>query len=125
MASRGAVDFVGEHDLREDWSGLETHFAFAVIRFGHDVGADDVGGHQVRRELDAREAQFKTLRERADQQCLSQSGRAFQQAVAAGEDAGQHAVDDVAVADHDLAHFVAEFLKRVAEFLSLLDDRFG
>ena len=61
----------------------------------HDHAADDVGGHQVGRELDARIAQLKCARQRAQQRGLAQSGNAFEQHVAAGEQADQHAFDDV------------------------------
>ena len=71
--------------------------------FVDDVRADDVGRHQVGRELDALEVQVQRLGERADQQRLAQPGHAFEQRVAAGEQAGQHAVDDLVVADDHLA----------------------
>ena len=51
---RGAVDLVGQHQVGEDRARLETQ-AFAAALVGlHDHAADDVGGHQVGRELDAR-----------------------------------------------------------------------
>jgi hypothetical protein len=51
---RRAVDFVGEHDVREDRAGREHHLA-APGRgiFLHEIGAGDVRRHQVGRELDA------------------------------------------------------------------------
>ena len=42
------------------------------------------------------------FRQRPDQQRLAQPGHAFEQHVAAGEQADQHVVDDVAVADDHL-----------------------
>ena len=51
---RGAVDFVGEDEVGEDGAGLEAeHFVASVVGF-HDHAADDVGGHEVGSELDAR-----------------------------------------------------------------------
>ena len=47
--------------------------------------------------------QVEHLAERAHQQRLAQAGHAFEQRVAADEQAGQDAVDDVGVADDDLA----------------------
>ena len=41
---RGPVDFVGEHDLGEERTGLKAEDALAVGRFADDVGADDVRG---------------------------------------------------------------------------------
>ena len=54
-----------------------------------DVGAGDVGGHQVGRELDARELAAEHVRERARQQRLGHAGHAFDQRVLAGEDHDQ------------------------------------
>ena len=73
-----------------------------------DLGAGDVGRHQVRRELDALEAQVEDLGERADQQRLGQAGHAGQQAVAAGEERDQQLLDDVVLADDHLAQLLAD-----------------
>jgi hypothetical protein len=51
-----------------------------------DLGARDVGGHQVRRELDALELQIEQLRQRFDQQRLGQARRAGEQAMAARDE---------------------------------------
>ena len=112
---RGPVDFVGQDDLGEDRAGLEAEDALAVGRFADDVGADDVGGHQVGRELDAVELQVEHLAQRAHQQGLAQAGDAFEQRVPADEQAGQHAVDDVGVADDDLADLGLHSLVGLAE----------
>ena len=45
-----------------------------------DLGAGDVGGHQVGRELDALEGQVQRLRQRGDQQRLGQARHADEQA---------------------------------------------
>ena len=63
--------------------------------FLDDVGAGDVGRHQVGRELDAVELQLQHLRERRDEQRLRQARHADDQAVAADEERQQHQVDDV------------------------------
>ena len=60
--------------------------AAAAILLDH-LGADDVGRHQVGRELDAVELEVDRLRERLDQQRLGEAGHAAQQHVAAGEEA--------------------------------------
>ena len=86
---------------------LELEDAFSLGRFHHHVGAQDVGRHQVGRELDAGEVQVERLGQRADQQRLAQPGHAFQQAMSADEQAGQHAVDDIVVADDDPAELLS------------------
>ena len=84
---RGAVDLVGEQDVGEDRALLELEVLPAVGVLDDDVGADDVGRHQVRRELDARERQLEPLGQRLDQERLAETGHAFEQHVAAGEHA--------------------------------------
>ena len=56
--------------------------------------------------------QVERLGERAHQQRLAQARHAFQQAVAADEQARQHAVDDVVVADDHAADLLVH--RRVA-----------
>ena len=98
---RGAVDLVGEHQVGEERPGLELERARAVGGVAQDAGAGDVGRHQVGRELDAAERQIERLAEGAHQQRLAQAGDAFQQRVAAGEQAGQDAAHDFGLADDD------------------------
>ena len=100
---RRAVDFVGQHDVREDRSGREHHVP--ASRLGivlNDVRAGDVARHQVRRELDARELEIEHLRDRVDEQRLRQSRHADDQTVAAGEQRQQHELDHVLLADDEL-----------------------
>ena len=55
---RGAVDLVGEHDVGEDRARLELETPCAPrSSSAMIVRADDVGRHQVGRELDARKRQ--------------------------------------------------------------------
>ena len=58
---RGAVDFVGEHEVGEDRAGLELRIFAARRSFSMTMCADDVGGHQVGSELDARKLQVRQL----------------------------------------------------------------
>ena len=108
---RRAVDFVGEHDVREDRAGREHHLPASRRRvFLHEVGAGDVRRHQVGRELDARELQLEHLRHGVNQQRLGQSRRADDQAVAADEQRVQHLLDDVFLSDDDLAQLAENLL---------------
>ena len=66
-----------------------------------DPGADDVGGHQVGGELDAREGAAHDLGERLDGQRLGYAGDAFEQHVALGEQADQHPLDEQILTDDD------------------------
>ena len=68
-----------------------------------NLGAGDVGRHQVGRELDPLEIEVEDVGQRPDQQRLGEAGHAGDQAVAAGEQRHQHLVDDVVLSDDDLA----------------------
>ena len=71
---RRAVDFVGQDDVREDRAGREHHLAPAGRRILlDDVGAGDVGRHQVGRELDAVELEVEHARHRMDEQRLGEA----------------------------------------------------
>src|SRR5205814_4151502 len=75
----------------------------ATLILVENLGAGDVGRHEVRRELDALEIEVQDVGERLDQQCLRQTGHAGNQAMAAGEQRDQHVLDNVVLADDDLA----------------------
>src|SRR5947207_3440082 len=77
-----------------------------------DIGADDVGGHQIGRELDPRERELEALGERLDEERLAEPGYAFEEHVAAGEHSGEHVRDDRAVTDDDLLDLGAQRLER-------------
>src|SRR5262249_18484603 len=116
---RRAVDFVGEDHVGEDRSFDEVEDA--AMRFGiflDDVGAGDVAGHQIGRELNAVELQRENFGERGDNQRLGQTGHADKQAVAAGEHGDHEIVDDVGLADDDFAHFVEERFASVFQFFN-------
>ncbi len=90
--------------------GLETqHLMSAIVGF-HDHAADDVGGHQIGGELDARIAQAERARESPQQGGLAKTGHALQQHVTAGEQADEHAVDDTLLPDDDLCDLVANLI---------------
>ena len=82
------------------------HEAEVPLPAGHvlvdDLRAGDVAGHQVRGELDAAEAHGQGLGERRNGQRLGQSRHADGQAVAAGEQADEHLLDHLVLADDDL-----------------------
>ena len=101
---RRAVDFVGEDDVGKDRPLHERH-APAVGSFLEDLGAGDVGGHQVGGELDALELEVKDLGDGFDEQGFGEAGSAGDQAVAAGEEGDEDLLDDGFLADDDLGEF--------------------
>jgi len=121
----GAVDFVGQDDLSEDGAGLELKLAFAGRGVFHDdIGADDIGGHQVRRELNPPELERENVTQRADQQCLAQPRHALQKDVSATKQTDQHVLDNRLVADDDLADLATQRLEHPAKFATLRFDLF-
>jgi hypothetical protein len=83
---RCSIDFVGENELREDRSRLKLEFAFVLLKDRH---ADDIGGQQVAGELDALVCQAEYPGERLCENRLAQSGKVFDQEVAAGQQAAE------------------------------------
>ena len=97
---RCPVDFVREQHVGEDGTGREDHLPPTALRiFLDDVGASDVGWHEVRRELDPGELQVEHLRHRLDEQGLGQAGHADDEAVAADEERQQGFIDDLLLPD--------------------------
>ena len=90
--------------------------------FLDDLGAGDVAGHEVGRELDAAELQVQRPGQRGDRQRLGQAGHADGQAVAAGEQADQHLLDHLLLADDHLVDLAPEVL---AGTLHPVDGLFG
>ncbi len=117
---RGAIDFVGEDEMREDRAALELKFAPAGVSFHDEVRAEDVGGHEVGRELDAAERHVEHFAERANEERLAQARHAFEQHVAAAKQRDQRAFDDLGVTDDDFADFCAESVVSGAEAFYLL-----
>ncbi len=113
-----AVDLVGEDQVGEDRPGDEPQLAGAgVAVLVEDLGAGDVRGHQVGRELDAVEVQRERLRQAVDHQGLGQAGHPFEDAVAAGEDGDQELVDDLVLADDLPGDLLADLLVGRAQLL--------
>ncbi len=75
-----------------------------------DLGAGDVAGHQVGRELDAAELQVQGPGQGGDGERLGQAGHADRQAVAAGEQADHHFLDHLVLPDDDLVNLALEQL---------------
>ncbi len=97
---RGAVDLVGQQEVREDRAELDVE---ARLAGPQDAGADEVGGHQVGRELDAREAAADDVGDGAHGERLGQAGHALDEQVAAGEQRDEHPFEQVVLAGHDPA----------------------
>ena len=119
---RRAVDLVREHDVGEDRARLELEEHPAVRVLLHDVGADDVGRHQVRRELDARELEVQDVGERVHEAGLADARNALEQHVAAGEQGRDRVVDDFLVPDDPAADFLGDADEALTKQIDLVCD---
>ena len=113
-----AVDLVGKQQVGEYGALDELELALSAGGFLDDVGAGDVGGHQVRGELDAVEGKVEGLRDGGNEQCLREAGDAHQQGMAAGEEADSELLDHIFLADNRFAELAAESL---VDFPELID----
>ena len=87
-------------------------FAAAVVGLD-DHAADDVGRHQVGRELDARILQLQRAGQGAEESGLAQAGNTFEQHVSAGKQADEHALDYIVLPYDDLGDFAANSIEPV------------
>jgi hypothetical protein len=118
---RGAVDLVGQQEVGENGTGLETELAPAIL-LDQDVGADDVGRHQVRRELDAVELAVDDVGDRAHEHRLAQARHTLEQGVAVGDEADERLSNEVVLADDDALDLGLDTARQLGE---LLDADFG
>src|SRR5205085_10678240 len=103
---RGAVDLVGEEDVREDRPGDELELLLLLLV---DRDADDGGRQQVARELDALERQRQRARQRVRQRRLADAGDVLEEDVALGQERGDAELHDLGLAaDHALAVLLQE-----------------
>ena len=115
---RGAVDLVGEDEVREDRPRLEAEPALAAL-LHDDVRADDVGRHQVRRELDAAEAEVERLGHRAHEHRLAEPRHALEERVRSGEQADQRLPHELLLADDEGADLALDGGRELGEALRL------
>ncbi len=104
---RRAVDLVGEQQVREHRPERRGEVAGLLVV---DARADQVGRHEVGRELDALERAAHGARERLHRERLGETRHALDQQVALREDRHQHALEEVVLADDDLLHLVEDAL---------------
>ena len=107
---RRAVDLVGEQEVREHRPERRRELARALVV---DAGADEVGGHEVGRELDALELPADGIGERLDRQRLGETGHALDEHVAAGEERDGQPFEQLVLPDDDLLHLVEHLLHRL------------
>ena len=95
-----AVDLVRKEEVAEDrpFLGVERSRVGPI-----DAGADEVARHEVRRELDTPEGAAEHGGGRLDRQRLGEAGHAFDQEVAARDEAHEDALEHLVLpGDHAL-----------------------
>ena len=104
---RGAVDLVGEQEVREDRPelGVERVAVGAV-----DAGADEVGRDEVRGELDPLERRVEDVGEGLDRQRLGEARHALEEEVAAGEQRDEDPLEHRVLADDHAPDLVEDGL---------------
>ena len=118
-ARAGAVDFVGHQQLGEDRALDEAEGAAAAVALLQHFGAQDVGRHQVGRELDALASMPEHDAQGLDQLGLGEAGHADQQQVTAGQQRNQRLIDDLLLAINDLADGGARLPQLAAQPLDI------
>ena len=116
---RGAVDFVRENDVAEDRPLLDDELL--IVGLIHQR-ADEVRRQKIGRELDALETGVNAIGQTLHSSGLGQTRHAFDQDVAIGEEAKQHAVDQIILADDHPVNLFGQALKRFAGGLDALAD---
>lgn len=112
-AGRGAVDFVGEEDVREDWAFVEFEFLLALMI---DRNAEDVGRQNVGRELNTLELRVDGGGEGFGECGLASAGIIFEQNVAAAREGGQEFADGRALAANDRFDIVGDAVEELPWF---------
>jgi hypothetical protein len=111
-ARRRAVHLVGEHDVREQRARPELELA-ALLR--EEVDADDVGRHQVGRELDAVERRADRRGEGPRHGRLAGPRDVLEQDVPAAQQRDEHQRDGLVGADDHAAHVLADAPRRLLD----------
>ena len=106
---RGPVDLVGDEDVGEHRAGPELEALDAAVPH---ADADDVGGQQVGRELDAAVLGVDRGGEGLGQGGLAHAGHVLDEEVALGDEADHGEGDDVVLALDDLADVVDDRRRR-------------
>ena len=106
---RRPVDLVREQEVREHRPERGRELAGLLVV---DPRPDEVGGHEVGRELDPLEVAADRLGQRLDRHRLGEARDALHEEVAAGEQGDDHPLEQVVLADDDLLDLVQQPLHR-------------
>ncbi len=93
------IDLICQDEVAENGTRLIDELSAALAIIGQDVRAENVRWHEIGCELDPRKVQMQYFAQSPDQKSLSETGNALQEQMAAGQEAQQHLMDHLLVAD--------------------------
>ena len=96
----GAVDLVGQYQVGKDRSLVKLE----IVADQH-LGAEDVGRHQVGRELHPSEFDIEHPAQGGQELGLAETRHTFQEYVSFAQGSRQNCVDQLALTDDHLCHF--------------------
>ena len=122
-ARAGAVDLVRHQQLAEHRPGDEAEAAPPALGLLEHLRAEDVGRHQVGRELDALLGQPEHHAQRLDQARLGEARHADQQHMTARQQRDKRFLDDAFLAEDRAADLGADPGEPLDRRLDLVEDR--
>jgi len=124
-AGAGAVDLVGHQELGKDRALEEAEAALAGGALVQHLGAENVGRHQVGRELDALVGKTEGSTHRFDEAGLGKTRRADQQGVAAGQHCRERQLDHLLLSEDRPADFGLHLGEGLGGRVGFRNDDFG
>ena len=124
-AGAGAVDLIRHQQLTEHRPFQKAEGAPAIGRGFKDFGAENVGGHQVGRELDAVGFQAHDRGQSVHQQRLAQARQADQQRMAAADQRGKHLINHLFLPDEAPGDRGPRATQPLGKALDLGDEQIG
>ena len=119
------VDLVGHQQLTEHRARDEAERSPPGLAFLEDLGAENIGRHQVGRALDALVVEPEDRAERLDEPGLGEPGDADQQGVSAAQQGDQGLLDHLALTEDDFADPLADEAQAPAQRFDLGDEICG
>ena len=115
LSLRGSpVDLIGQYDMGKDRALLKFKDFSPRRIIRKDIRAGDIGRHQIRGELNAREGQVQYLAQTPHYQSLAQSRHPFQETMTAANQGDKKLLDQLLVAYNRPAYLRLHLFKGMA-----------
>jgi hypothetical protein len=106
---RSTVDLIGEHDIREERSGLEDELPSTVLFLKKRISRD-ITRKKIGRELNPLIIEHKSLRQPLHQFCFSKSGKSFEENMTSGQNPIDDKFDQLLLPEEDFIKSAAKTL---------------